>query len=162
MGGGCSRAASLAGRLGLNAEPQLPARSVRRSLLPVRLEPPVPPRSAPLPSRAHRPHPRVPALMVAPRRPPLPGRSGNGPATAGGSGWAALSQETRGPPATLPQLCPRPSGEEARPGGRPEGKRTVGAPERLPGQHRERGFASLNGSLRSTCAPRSARSSSLA
>lgn len=52
------------------------------------------------------PPPRVRAPMVAPRRPPPPGRSGNGPAAAGGSRPAALSQETRGPPAKLPPTAP--------------------------------------------------------
>lgn len=89
-GGGCSGAARLAGRFGLNAELQPPVRSLKSTLPPVPLEPRVPQRSAPLPSRALRPHPRFPSLMVAPRRPPPPGRSGNGPATAGGSGTAAL------------------------------------------------------------------------
>lgn len=162
-GGGCSGVACLAGQLGLNAGLQLPEKYLRSSLSPVWLEPRFPPWSASLSPRALQPHPRVPALMVAPRRPPPPGRSGNGPATTGGSGWAALSQETRGPPATLTPNCALdPPGEEARPGRSPEEKRTVGTQERLPGQHRERRFASLNGSQSSTCAPWSARSPSLA
>lgn len=84
-GGGCSGAARIAGRLGLNAELQPPGRSLKSTLPPVPLEPRVPQRSAPLPSRALRPHPRFPSLMVAPRRPPPPGRSGNGPAAREGA-----------------------------------------------------------------------------
>ncbi|MEJ1288945.1 hypothetical protein NN561_019982 [Cricetulus griseus] len=97
--------------------------------------------------------------MVAPRRPPPPGRSGNGPAAAGGSRPAALSQETRGPPAKLSPTAPATLWGRAAvlglPGCRREGKGTTGTQKRLPAQHRERGFAGLNGSLRSTCAPRS-------
>lgn len=151
-----SGAARIAGRARLGAEPQLPARRLGSSSRPGRLRPRAPP-----PARLSLPavgrHPRARALMVAPRRPPPPGRSGNGPAAAGGSCPAALSQETRGPPAKLSPTapatlrgrddCPESSGPP------PRGKKTAWTRERLPGRQRERGFAGLNGSLRSTCAP---------
>lgn len=157
-GGRGSRAARIAGQARLSAEPQLPARRLRSSSRPELLEPRAPP---PPPARLSWPafgrHPRARALMVAPRRPPPPGRSGNGPAAAGGSGPAALSQETRGPPAKLSPTAPATlrgrGGCPESPGPPPRREGAAGTRERLPGRQRERGFAGLNGSLRSTCAP---------